>query len=88
MFGLGLGLHQTLVLVLPALLLAGLGRKGRWPAALACAALGAAAGFALHLAVPLRALAGPPVDWGHATTPAAFWRLLLRRDYGTFALTV
>ncbi|MCR4295350.1 MAG: DUF2723 domain-containing protein, partial [Elusimicrobia bacterium] len=87
-FGLGLGVHQTLVLVLPALLLAGRGKKGSWPAALACAALGAAAGFAAHLAVPLRALRSPPVDWGHAVTPAAFLRLLLRRDYGTFALTV
>lgn len=87
-FGLGLGVHQTLVLVLPALLLAGRGKKGSWPAALACAALGTVAGFALHLAIPLRALQSPPVDWGHAVTPSAFLRLLLRRDYGTFALTV
>jgi tetratricopeptide (TPR) repeat protein len=87
-FGLGLGVHQTLLLVLPALLVAGLGKKGSWAKALACAALGAALGFAVHLAIPLRALSGPPVDWGHATTPAALWRLLLRRDYGTFALTV
>ncbi|MBI2387735.1 MAG: DUF2723 domain-containing protein [Elusimicrobia bacterium] len=87
-FGLGLGVHQTLLLVLPALILAGLGKKGSWPKALACAALGAVAGFALHLAIPLRAAASPPVDWGHATTPEALRRLLLRRDYGTFALTV
>ena len=87
-FGLGLGAHQTLVLVLPALLVAGLGKKGQWAPALACAAFGTALGFATHLAIPLRALKSPPVDWGHATTPDAFWRLLLRRDYGTFALTV
>ncbi|MDP3541092.1 MAG: DUF2723 domain-containing protein [Elusimicrobiota bacterium] len=87
-FGLGLGVHQTLVLVLPALLLAGRGKKGSWPAALACAALGTVAGFSAHLAIPLRALQSPPVDWGHAVTPSAFLRLLLRRDYGTFALTV
>lgn len=87
-FGLGLGVHQTLVLVLPALLLAGRGKKGSWPAALACAALGTVAGFAAHLAIPLRAFQSPPVDWGHAVTPAAFLRLLLRRDYGTFSLTV
>ncbi len=87
-FGLGLGAHQTLVLVLPALLAAGLGKKGKWPVALACAALGTALGFSLHLAILLRALKSPPVDWDHAATAAAFWRLLLRRDYGTFALTV
>ncbi|MDD5305090.1 MAG: hypothetical protein PHS14_18480, partial [Elusimicrobia bacterium] len=87
-FGLGLGAHQTLVLVLPALLAAGLGKKGNWAKALAFAALGTAIGFSVHLAIPLRALKAPPVDWGHATTLAAVWRLLLRRDYGTFALTV
>lgn len=87
-FGLGLGAHQTLVLVLPALLCAGLGKKGSWPRALACAAFGTALGFAVHLAIPLRAFKSPPVDWGHAATLAAFWKLLLRRDYGTFALTV
>lgn len=87
-FGLGLGAHQTLVLVLPALLLAGKGSKGRWGTALGCAALGTAAGFAVHLCIPLRAMKGPPVDWGHATNTTAFWRLLMRKDYGTFALTV
>lgn len=87
-FGLGLGTHQTLVLVLPALILAGRGLKGKWPTALACAAFGAALGFSSHLLIPLRALKAPPVDWGHATNLAAFYKLLLRRDYGTFALTV
>lgn len=87
-FGLGLGAHQTLVLVLPALLLAARGKPGRLLPALGWAAAGVIAGFALHLTVPLRAAASPPVDWGHATTAQALWRLLLRRDYGTFALTV
>jgi len=87
-FGLGLGAHQTLVLALPALLLAGRGKKGSWVRALAWAGIGTTAGFAMHLAIPLRAMKGPPVDWGHATTPGAMWRLLLRKDYGTFALTV
>ncbi|MEQ1920672.1 MAG: hypothetical protein ABL955_15895, partial [Elusimicrobiota bacterium] len=87
-FGLGLGLHQTLILILPALLLAGRGLTGRWAPAIAAAAAGTIAGFAIHLAIPLRALQSPPVDWGHATTLAAFWKLLLRRDYGTFALTI
>lgn len=87
-FGLGLGAHQTLVLVLPALLWAGRGRKGDWGTALGAAALGTAAGFSVHLVIPLRAMKAPPVDWGHATNITAMWRLLLRRDYGTFALTV
>lgn len=87
-FGLGLGAHQTLVLVLPALLLAGLRTKGRLLHALGWAAVGTLAGFGLHLTIPLRALKFPPVDWGQVTTWTAFTRLLLRRDYGTFALTV
>jgi len=87
-FGLGLGAHQTLMLVLPALLVAGLDKKGSWPKAFAWAAFGTLLGFALHLAIPLRALKAPPVDWGHAVSVASFKRLLLRSDYGTFALTV
>ncbi|MDX6770025.1 MAG: DUF2723 domain-containing protein [Elusimicrobiota bacterium] len=82
-FGLSLANHQTMALVLPALLFLGAAR----PRALACAALGAAAGFALYAYLPLRAAASPPLDWGHATTPSAFLHVLLRRDYGSFALT-
>lgn len=87
-FGLGLGLHQTLLFVLPALLLFGREQPKRLPAAVAWAAAGALAGFSVHLILPLRALKSPPLDWGHATTFAAFKRLLLREDYGTFSLTV
>jgi tetratricopeptide (TPR) repeat protein len=87
-FGVGLGDHQTLALVLPALLLAGASRPGRWSRAFPAAALGAAAGFAVYGVVPLRAIKSPPLDWDHATNGAAFWRLLTRKDYGTLALTV
>ncbi|OGS42360.1 MAG: hypothetical protein A2506_10545 [Elusimicrobia bacterium RIFOXYD12_FULL_66_9] len=87
-FGLSLGDHQTMILVLPALLLAGRGRPGRLPRAFAFAALGALAGFAVHAVLPLRALKSPPLDWGHAVTPQAFWHLLARKDYGSLSLTV
>jgi tetratricopeptide (TPR) repeat protein len=87
-FGLGLGDHQTLALILPALIIAARGRPGDLPRALACAALGTAAGFALNVVLPLRAAQGPPLDWDHATTLKAFWRLLSRKDYGSLALTV
>ena len=87
-FGLGLANHQTLLLVLAALLLAGRGGPGRLPRALAFASLGALAGLALYAALPLRALKLPPLDWDHAVTPEAFWRLLTRKDYGSLSLTV
>ena len=86
-FGLGLGDHQTLALVVPALLLLGRGRPGSLPRALACAALGAAAGFAVYAVSALRAAQSPPLDWDHAVTLKAFWRLLSRKDYGSLALT-
>ena len=86
-FGLGLGDHQTLALVLPALLLTGRGKPGSLPRAWACAALGAAAGFGVHGMLPLRAFKNPPLDWDHATSTSALWRLLTRKDYGTLALT-
>lgn len=86
--GLGVGLHQTLVLVVPALLLAGRGKRGSWPRALSFAAAGFAAGFAVHLAIPLRAVKSPPVDWDHAIDRTRFVHLLLRKDYGTGSLTV
>jgi hypothetical protein len=87
-FGLGLGDHQTLALILPALLIAGLGHRGRWPRALACAAAGTLAGLSIHALLPLRAARLPPLDWDHATTFRAFWRLITRKDYGTLSLTV
>lgn len=86
-FGLGLGDHQTLALLLPALLLSARGRPGALPRALAFAALGGAAGFAVNGVSALRAAQSPPLDWDHATTLKSFWRLLSRKDYGSLALT-
>lgn len=86
-FGLGLGDHQTLALILPALVLAGLGRPGSWARALPAAAAGAAAGVLIHAALPLRALKSPPLDWDHAVDAESLWRLLTRKDYGSLSLT-
>lgn len=82
-FGLALGNHQTILLVLPALLLAGRAR----PRSVVFAVLGALAGFSVYAFLPVRAAASPPLDWGHAVTPSAFWRVLTRQDYGSFSLT-
>lgn len=82
-FGLSLANHQTILLALPALLLL----AARRPRAVAFAALGACAGLTAYAYLPLRAAAGPPLDWGHPVTPSAFLHVLLRRDYGSFALT-
>ncbi|MDE2489440.1 MAG: DUF2723 domain-containing protein, partial [Elusimicrobia bacterium] len=85
--GLWLGDHQTLVLIAPALLLAARIPRARLPRALAFAALGALAGLTVYAEAPLRAAAGPPLDWDHAVTARAFRRLVTRRDYGSLSLT-
>lgn len=82
-FGLALGNHQTMLLILPGLMLAGKAHRR----AVACAALGTLAGLTVYAYLPVRASASPPLDWGHAVTPEAFWRVLARKDYGSFSLT-
>lgn len=42
--------------------------------------------FALHLLLPVRSLADPPVDWGNPETPGNLWRHVSRGQY-TFMLT-
>jgi len=86
-FGIGLGDHQTLALILPALMLAARGRPGSLPRALVCAGAGAAFGFCVNAALPLRAAQSPPLDWDHAANLKSFWRLLARKDYGSLSLT-
>lgn len=82
--GVGMGSHQTLLFALPGLAWArrrGLaGRGGAWAAGFFLL------GLAVYLYLPLRAAAGPIVDWGDPRTPAGLWRLLTRADYGGLRL--
>lgn len=82
-FGLSLGNHQTMVLILPALLLT----PGLRARAVASAAAGALLGLGVYAYLPVRAGASPPLDWGHAVTVKSFLHVLLRRDYGSLSLT-
>lgn len=82
-FGLALANHQTSILLLPCLLMI----PGLRARSVAFAALGALAGFSVYLYLPLRAAASPPLDWGHAVNLKSFLHVLLRKDYGSFALT-
>lgn len=45
-------------------------------------------GFSVYLYHPLRSAHLPPLDWGHPTSLSRFLRVLTRRDYGSFSLTV
>ena len=90
--GLGGANHHSLALVVPSLLAAGWARSRPRPMALAGGLfwMGAFAGLGLaaYLFLPLRSRLGPALDWGHPTDLARFLHVLLRRDYGSFSLTV
>lgn len=83
--------HALLILALPA---AGVMAWRAWhdPALRPAGRHGArAAGLVLLglsplLYLPLAAARHPPLNWGDPGTPAAFLRLLLRAEYGTFSL--
>ena len=80
LLGLGLGNHQTLLAVAPALAWSARGRlSGRgWAWVFGLFALGAA----VFLFLPVRAWTDPWLDWGDPRTPARLWRVLTRGDYG------
>ncbi len=78
-FGLGLGVHLTVALLLPGLLIWLWGRCDRreWMAALATAL----AGMTTHACLPWAARETPPVNWGDPSTPAGFWWLVSAAIY-------
>ncbi|MBI5210821.1 MAG: DUF2723 domain-containing protein [Elusimicrobia bacterium] len=89
--GLGLANHHTLVLAAPAVLWQALAervtaRKAWLGVGVAAAFVGL--GLACYAYLPVRSTAGPPLDWGHPTNLGRFMRVLLRKDYGSFSLTV
>lgn len=90
--GLGGANHHTLILAAPALFAGGFlaARPTARRAARGLAVLLAFGllGLAVYLYLPIRARAGPPLDWGHPVDLPRFLHVLLRKDYGSFALTV
>jgi hypothetical protein len=84
-FGLGLGNHLSLVLMLPAM--------ATWfwayrrapgctsPRTWAVTFLGTVLGLSVYLYLPLAALGSPPVNWGDPRTPERFWWVFSARIY-------
>lgn len=95
-FGLSCGNQQTIVLILPLFAFVFWFNRKRWPAAQppAVARIAAASlicfiiGFSVYLYLPVRASKGPEINWGNPANFENFVRVLLRKDYGTFQLTV
>ncbi|OIO10493.1 MAG: hypothetical protein AUJ52_04075 [Elusimicrobia bacterium CG1_02_63_36] len=100
-FGLALGLgganHQTLIFLLPPILIAAWleeRRNSGNPSRLRLARFAShflgfgLLGLAVYAYLPIRSRIGPALDWGHPVDFPSFLHVLLRRDYGSFALTV
>jgi len=95
--GLGGANHHTLIFVVPSLAASALLRlrergKRISPASAARAAAWFLSfgllGLGAYLYLPIRAGMNPPLDWGHPVDIPRFLHVLLRRDYGSFALTI
>lgn len=87
--GLGISNHHTVILALPALFWEASAVKPEKPRrSTVIFLLFLAIGLACYLYLPLRSIAEPPLDWGHPTSWRSFLRVFLRKDYGSFSLTV
>jgi hypothetical protein len=87
LWGLGLGNHQTLLLMAPALIFAAVqghssgGRDGLlWTGA-------AALGLTIYAFLPARAAANAAYLWGEPATLQGFWNMVTRQDYGAGTLS-
>ncbi|MDO8735451.1 MAG: DUF2723 domain-containing protein, partial [Elusimicrobiota bacterium] len=88
LFGLGLGNHHTLVLLLPGIIYLLIKRLGKTflpstfyllPAFLL--------GFSVYIFLPVRATQQPLNNWGNPQTISGFVNVLMRTDYGTVKLS-
>jgi hypothetical protein len=94
--GLGLGNHHTLALIFPGWLAALGGLKGFWrgpggvsaPRRWLLASLLFLLGLSVYAFLSVRSRQEPPLDWGNPETPAGLARTFLRKDYGTFSLSL
>lgn len=88
--GVGLGNHQTLLVMGPVLLWVAFRRYGgpMWVRRMPIWAGVFLLGFCVNLYIPLRAAKSPPLNWGQATTVSRVIRILSRKDYGSFTLAL
>jgi len=88
-FGLGMGNHHTLVFIVPVFLLvlwkiAGTLRLRGYAAMVLLFLLG----FSIYAYLPIRASKNPAFNWGNPVNLENFIRVVSRKDYGSFSLTV
>lgn len=85
LFGLGLGNHHTLVLLLPGIVYYSVAAKRIFTIGRAVAL--SLLGFSIYLFLPIRANRQPLNNWGNPHTISSFANVLMRSDYGTVKLS-
>jgi len=94
--GLGFGNHQTLILLVPALVWAGggiLAATGSrdWKRIIRISSLALIVfigGLCVYLVLPIRSRQNPSLNWGQPKDLARTYRAILRKDYGTLSLSL
>ena len=84
--GLGLGIHLTLLFILPGLAL--LLWKDARPARLLAFVLGMLCGLTTYLYLPLAARGDPPINWGDPRTLDGFWWVISGKLYHGYLLAL
>lgn len=96
LFGIGMGNHHTLVMVVPAVILLYFNEQRgiesfQWHGCFLdlLLALGFfVVGFSVYAFLPIRSLKNPPIDWSNPETLENFIRVITRADYGSLSLTL
>ncbi len=92
LLGLGLGNHQVLLFIGPAVLVYyvwnGLPLKEQLSRDVGRAVVFFALGVSIYLVLPIRSAKEPPLNWGQPTTVAKFTRTVTRKDYGSLKLAL
>jgi len=90
LFGIGIAVHQTLILLLPGLLYfywQGSGnQKIQILRDIPVALLFFGIGFSIQFFIPIRSMADPVLDWEDPETFSRFWGLITRERYGFLQL--
>ena len=89
-FGFGLGNHITLVLFLPAIIIASYAafRKGTSAGRLCLQIIFLLLGALVYVIIPIRASQIPPINWGNASNWEGFWWLISGQAYQNLLLDI
>ncbi|MCX7940848.1 MAG: DUF2723 domain-containing protein [Endomicrobia bacterium] len=86
-FAISLGNHHTVIFVLPSIIYILFCSKLSIKKILYCV-LFFMFGFSVYIFLPIRASKEPYFNWGNAKNLTNLYRVITRKDYGTFQLTV